>query len=424
MALDCTAPAWNGCTRTRDDFNARPDDLKHRSTLGIRGELEVIESGERIVSEEQKPTNDSQLDAVSNPAESAEPSSTSDNTLPANDEKWDRRELLAMAGAALVAGVAGYRGGLSESAKTVALKTSASKKVDPSALTRTSQVAVIKADSYSKDLADAMMRGILECGLDVTGMNVLLKPNFVEFDPNTCINTDVAVVAAALDVFNSLGAASVRIGEGPGHRRDTYAMAELTRYRSEITKFDSVFTDLNRDNVSDAGKFADRKEFYFSNTVLAADLIVSLAKMKTHHWAGATLSMKNYFGLVPGSVYGWPKNELHHIGISKSITELTRLFGPKSFAIVDGIVGMEGNGPIQGTPKKTGVLVMGSDLPAVDATCCRIMGIDPGKVEYLQLASDVYGVTDDSRIEQVGESWQSVRTNFQLIKEFSHLRLA
>src|SRR6185312_4630382 len=98
---------------------------------------------------------------------------------------------------------------------------------------QTAAVVVVKAASYSKDLADAMMRGILECGLEVAGKTVLLKPNFVEFDPNTCINTDVAVVATALEVFRSLGA-DVKIGEGPGHRRDTFAIAELTRYRSEI----------------------------------------------------------------------------------------------------------------------------------------------------------------------------------------------
>src|SRR5258707_1540097 len=122
--------------------------------------------------------------------------------------------------------------------------------------------------------------------------------------------------------------------------------------------------------------------------------------MKTRHWAGATLSMKNYFGLVPGSIDGWPKNELPHNGIPTSIVELTRLFGAKSFAIVDGIVGMEGNGPIQGTPKKAGVLVMGANLPAVDATCCRIMGIDPLKVEYLQMAADKAALIEESRIEQ------------------------
>jgi uncharacterized protein (DUF362 family) len=280
----------------------------------------------------------------------------------------------------------------------------------------------VKAATYSVDLVDCMVRGIRACGLDVKDLNILLKPNLVEFDAATCINTDVSVVAAALEAFRSLGAASVRIGEGPGHRRDTYAIAEMARYRGEIPKFDQLFTDLNRDDVSAIQGFADRGEIYLPNTALRAELVVSLAKMKTHHWAGATLSMKNFFGLVPGCVYGWPKNELHLVGIPESIVELNRIFR-RSFAIVDGIVGMEGNGPIQGTPKAAGVLVMGSDLPAVDATCCRIMGIDPGKVEYLQMASDRLGVVEEARVEQRGESIRSVRTNFGLIKEFEEYRL-
>lgn len=291
----------------------------------------------------------------------------------------------------------------------------------------TRAVAIVKAQSYSDDLAQRMLEGIRACGLDVDGTvrgkRILLKPNLVEFDPNTCINTNVAVIAAAHEVFKTLGAAEVIIGEGPGHRRDTYALAEMARYRGEISKFDSQFVDLNRDDVSPVRKFANLDEIYLPNTALRADLIVSLAKMKTHHWAGATLSMKNFFGLVPGSVYGWPKNELHQIGIPKCIVELSRIFR-RSFAIVDGIVGMEGNGPIQGTPKAAGVLVMGSDLPAVDATCCRIMGIDPAKVEYLQMAADVLGITDEARIEQRGEPIQSVRTDFHLIHGFQGLRLA
>jgi len=67
---------------------------------------------------------------------------------------------------------------------------------------------------------------------------------------HTNINTNVAVVAAALDAFRKLGAAAVVIREGPGRRRDTYALAEMARYRSEITKFDAQFVDLNRDDVS------------------------------------------------------------------------------------------------------------------------------------------------------------------------------
>lgn len=285
-----------------------------------------------------------------------------------------------------------------------------------------SAVFIAKAASYQAELEKVMEAGITACGLAVKGKSILLKPNLVEFDSSTAINTNVAVIAAAAAVFTKLGAATVRIGEGPGHRRDTTFLADEAEYRSLIPKFDDHFIDLNRDDVSPIKNFAGREELYFPNSALAADLIVSLAKMKTHHWAGATLSMKNFFGLVPGSIYGWPKNVLHQIGIAPAIVELGRKF-PKSFAIVDGIVGMEGNGPIQGTAKPAGVMVMGSDLRAVDSTCCRIMGINPAKLDYLKMSEDL-GQIEESRIEQRGESINSVRTQFALIERFLNVRLA
>jgi uncharacterized protein (DUF362 family) len=285
-----------------------------------------------------------------------------------------------------------------------------------------SAVAIVRARSYSEDLVSRMLEGIAQCGLDARGKRVLLKPNLVEFDPATVINTNATIIAAAVEVFHRLGAAEVKIGEGPGHRRDTLDMADDARYRAMIPKFENIFTDLNRDDVSPVANFGGEPEFYFPNTVLGADLIVSLAKMKTHHWAGATLSMKNFFGVVPGSVYGWPKNKLHYYGIPESIVALHRQFGRKAFAIVDGVVGMEGNGPIQGTPKPMGVLVMGSDLVAVDSTCCRVMGIDPEKVGYLRMAANA-GHVHPERIEQRGETIASVRSNFALIDDFKDLRL-
>ncbi|HLG95445.1 MAG TPA: DUF362 domain-containing protein [Bryobacteraceae bacterium] len=319
-----------------------------------------------------------------------------------------RRTFLTMSGAAVAGSYAASK--LEKPAKV------------PDGPPGSSAVAIVRARSYSEDLVSRMLDGVRECGLDVRNKRVLLKPNLVEFDSSTVINTDAAVIAAAVEVFHKLGAAEVTIGEGPGHRRDTLDLADDARYRSSIPRFESIFTDLNRDDVSPVKNFAGESRFYFPNTVLRADLIVSLAKMKTHHWAGATLSMKNFFGVVPGSVYGWPKNKLHYLGIPESVAALNRQFR-NTFAIVDGIVGMEGNGPIQGTPKPAGVLVMGRDLVAVDATCCRIMGIDPEKIEYLTLAADLGHVHTD-RIEQRGEQISQVRTNFALIDAYKDLRLA
>jgi uncharacterized protein (DUF362 family) len=290
----------------------------------------------------------------------------------------------------------------------------------PAEWVRDAAVAILKARSYSADLEDVILRGVEACGLQVRGLRVLLKPNLVEFDAHAPVSTHVAVVAAALAVFRNLGAATVEIGEGPGHRRDALAVAEQARYREAIPGFERLFTDLNRDDVDVVCRFGDEERIWLPKTALGADLIVSIPKMKTHHWAGATLAMKNLFGLVPGAIYGWPKNFLHYQGIDRSVLELNRIFR-RTFAIVDGITGMEGNGPIQGTAVDAGVLVFGGDLVAVDATCCRLMGIAPERVGYLARARAI-GQLEAARITQLGESVAAVRRPFGLIGELASLR--
>jgi len=91
---------------------------------------------------------------------------------------------------------------------------------------------------------------------------------------------------------------------------------------------------------------------------------------------------------------------------------------------VDGIVGMEGNGPIQGTPKHVGILVAGADPVAVDATCCRIMQIDPYKIGYLRLASGgVEAQITAENIRQIGEGIAAVATPFELPPDLPGLRI-
>ena len=80
---------------------------------------------------------------------------------------------------------------------------------------------------------------------------------------------------------------------------------------------------------------------------------------------------------------------------------------------------MEGDGPIMGTPKKAGVIVMGRNLPAVDATCARLMGINPQKVKYLSSAAKTLGPIKESQVFQCGEDWRSVRTDFQLTQLYT-----
>ncbi|HEV2198367.1 MAG TPA: DUF362 domain-containing protein [Bryobacteraceae bacterium] len=286
-------------------------------------------------------------------------------------------------------------------------------------------VSIRRMNSYSGDLT-GMLRDILaEHRMDVRGKRVVLKPNLVEFDQRTAINTHPALVHAAREAFLAAGAAEVRIAEGPGHRRVTLDLADAAGYFSTIHGFENLFTDLNLDELTAVALASPKSKLsslYLPNTVLACDLLVSMPKLKTHHWAGATLSMKNLFGLVPGGVYGWPKNVLHWAGIHECIADLHGLF-PRSFAIVDGIVGMEGNGPIQGTPRAAGVIVAGASRAAVDATCCRIMGLDPARIGYLDLVAGSDGLREE-RIPQIGERIDAVASRFAVLPELESLRLA
>jgi uncharacterized protein (DUF362 family) len=286
-------------------------------------------------------------------------------------------------------------------------------------------VSIVKARSYSVDLVSTI-RGILaEHRVAIAGKRIVLKPNLVEFDPGAPINTNPVFVSSVAEAFRSLGAKQVRIAEGPGHRRTTLDLASAAGYFEAVPNFESKFTDLNLDDVTRTPlrkPFSTLTELYLPNTVLGCDLLVSVPKMKTHHWAGATLSMKNMFGVVPGAVYGWPKNVLHWAGIPECIADLHYAL-PEQFSIVDGIEGMEGNGPILGSRKYAGVIVAGAHAPSVDATCCRIMGIDPEKIAYLQLVTRRSAWRYNSPV-QIAEQIRSVHTPFALIPAFSSLRLA
>ncbi|MFN7995955.1 MAG: DUF362 domain-containing protein [Bryobacteraceae bacterium] len=285
-------------------------------------------------------------------------------------------------------------------------------------------VSILRCPDYRQDLYGELRRVLAEHHLKVRGKRVLLKPNLVEFEPEAPIHTHPLLVHAAFEAFRALGA-DVVIGEGPGHRRNTLDLADAAGYFDTIPQFEGHFIDLNLDRVVQrrlTHPHSRLTSIYLAESAFNCDLLVSLPKMKTHHWAGATLSMKNLFGVVPGAIYGWPKNILHWSGIPECVADLYNTL-PRHFAIVDGIVGMEGNGPIQGTARRAGVVVSGRDLAAVDATCCRLMSIDPCRIEYLRLAAgDVDGLFRSVR--QIGEPVAETRSRFELIPEWSAIRLA
>ncbi|MET0643585.1 MAG: DUF362 domain-containing protein [Candidatus Binatia bacterium] len=275
-------------------------------------------------------------------------------------------------------------------------------------------------------MEDIIRHGIHLFKLDLKGKRIVLKPNLVEFDPKGVINTHPAVIEAAIASFRSLGAREVVVAEGPGHRRDNEYLLTASGIYDVINEHRVRYVDLNTDDVRRTklrSSFTNLRELYLPETLFNADLLVSMPKLKTHHWAGVTLSLKNMFGVVPGSVYGWPKNALHWAGIHRSILDINSSLPIPQFAIVDGIVGMEGNGPLQGQAKQSGVLILGDDLVAVDATAARLMKIEPRKIEYLEIADRFLGNIPQERIELVGERLERFQQDYRVIENFQELKV-
>ncbi len=281
-----------------------------------------------------------------------------------------------------------------------------------------SAVHVARADDYDGDLLGVLTAQFAHFRqhLPVAGKRVVLKPNLVEYNRAKVINTDPRFVDAVIQLFKNEGAAEIVVAEGPGHWRNANYLVNESGLGDILRKHGVRFVDVNHDEpvkTPNLGRTTGLEYLYLSKTIVSADVLVSLPKLKTHHWAGATLSLKNLFGTLPGICYGWPKNELHWRGIPNSVVDIACTHTPH-LAIVDGIVGMEGDGPLNGTAKFLGAIVMGLDLVAVDATCCRLMKLPAERIPTLVLAAaKQVGLIDESRIPQLGVSIASLATAFE-----------
>ena len=287
-----------------------------------------------------------------------------------------------------------------------------------------SRVAVLNAHEYSQELGQLLVVALRLFPINVRGKTVVLKPNLVDFIPGNAINTHPLLVLAAAEAFRRMGAKSVVVAEGPGHQRDTQLVLSQTGYEQRLRDERIRFVDLNRDELVRTplrASYTGMKELWLPRTVLEADFLVSMPKIKAHHWSGVTLSMKNMFGIVPGARYGWPKNILHWKGIQESILDLCATT-PIHFVIADGIVAMEGNGPLNGTARALGKIVLADDPVAADATCARLMGFHPERVQHIHEGSKFLGNASPARFDQVAETVVSPATPFGVVPEFRYLQ--
>ncbi len=256
-----------------------------------------------------------------------------------------------------------------------------------------SSVAILRTDHYSDKLDDLVHDGLRLFNLNIRGKSVLLKPNLVEYIPGRPVNTDTQLIGAAAEAFLRMGAASVAVAEGPGHHRDTDLLLYETGLGDHLAHRKIRFVDLNRDGLIKTKlqtNYSGLGHLWLPQIVLASDFIVSMPKVKTHHWTGVTLSMKNMFGIVPGCRYGWPKNALHWAGINECVLDICATVRPH-FVIADGIVGMEGDGPLNGTAKTFGTILLADDPVTADFILARLLVSDPSTVKHIQEAGRFIG---------------------------------
>ncbi|MFC1912097.1 DUF362 domain-containing protein [Chloroflexota bacterium] len=235
---------------------------------------------------------------------------------------------------------------------------------------------------------------------------VLIKPNMVS-DHVELATTPVQAVRATLDFLTELGVTKFTIGEGCALNGDTMGAFDRFGYLSLKDNYNVEFRDLNQDDFIAFEVLGNNLSWvtvrlaksYFNS------YIVSVARMKTHNEAGVTLTIKN---VAIGSILD-PDRQPESGGlvshapkdINLSICRLAKVVFPH-LAIIDGVVGMEGNSPINGTPISSGVAVAGTDALAVDEVGTQLMGFDPRTIGYMWYLSNIRNLSAED-IEVLGE---------------------
>jgi uncharacterized protein (DUF362 family) len=287
-------------------------------------------------------------------------------------------------------------------------------------LSAPARVGLAKCPTYDGDILSALRQAWRDAGApDLRGARVVVKPNLVDFIDGHPGFTHPRVVEALIQYLrDEEKVESIVVAEGTTFRRNSEAILIQTGFAEMLARQNVEFVDLNYDDlikVPVRGGYTHLDRLFLARTVVDADALISVPKLKTHHWTQVSGSLKNLFGIVPGIKYGWPKNTLHLKGIAQFLSELLDCLPTHHrVAVVDGIVGMQGDGPLFGTGATIGALVVGTDFLAVDATCARLMDFDPAQIGYLSFAAWAgLGEIDNSRIRVTGASLDSMRRSFQ-----------
>lgn len=237
-----------------------------------------------------------------------------------------------------------------------------------------------KVDKYElRSLETSIAKALSALKLNLNDKKcAVLKPNIVRaVMPNSGVITHPTVVEAAINVLREIGIGKIIIAEGPSIDVDVKKAFEISGYLALSRKKGVGLIDLN-EAVRTEVKW-DYGSVELPKVLMDADLYISLPKMKTHVLTTISLSVKNQQGIFSRT----GKKDNHRLwGLNEPIVKSLKVLSP-DFVIVDGIVAMEGEGPVNGKKKQAGVMVYGTNPIETDCVCCHVMGIDPTDVVHL-----------------------------------------
>jgi len=284
---------------------------------------------------------------------------------------------------------------------------------------KASKVALIKGDERYSNVYEALNIIKQDIKQGIGNKQVVIKPNFVVTN-NQLAATHVDCTTAILDVLKQIYDGQVIIAESPAvgpaaQGFDNYG------YQKLLKKYDVKFMELDEDKASTFFILDENLQplpIQVSSMMMDPDVyLISSAVMKTHDTVVATLSLKNILMGAP------LKNEDKHYkrdvhqGI-KQINYTFFLMTPSmkpDLAIIDGFQGMEGNGPVGGTPVDAKVAIASTDFLTADRTAVEVMGIDFASVGYLNYCANAnLGIADLSRVDVLGEKIENCRQKFKL----------
>ncbi len=294
------------------------------------------------------------------------------------------------------------------------------------------KVSIVKCADYADSYAAVKKSLDLIGGIEKyvkPGSRVVLKPNFVSRrKPEAAVTTHPAVLRAVIELAESAGG-KVTIAESPGGPYNAAYLKSVYSACGALEAADGTGAEINYDTAFEEVPCPDGatvKKLPIIKPILDADVIISLPKLKTHSMTSYSGAVKNLYGTVPGTY----KAELHfrldeRKTFCSMLIDLCETVKP-TLAVMDGVWGMEGDGPTNGERRDAGVIMAAANLHALDYIACKMIGYDLGDVDTISEAAN-RGLFDPNAIEVTGDDPNSFglgdfvkpQTDFNLLKVVS-----